>query len=402
MAASPVLNHPWPEPTVSIPSPTPVERHASTSKLISRQIVADQAAIAAAKTQCEIDSGNEVISCFPTADVVVPQHEWTSFVWNSNDPDFVQSERVDVYLFHGDSLEMAFLLPNQINLKQQAGFVNAQVNDSWWGDRGANWAGKNISYPFYWLIARAGESLTDGTLKPQTTFSAVQTTFADSILSSMASSSASAARLTSTRLSSSTVTSISGGIQTTTVPAGSLQPGSNSSAFPTWAIVLIVIGIVAVVAICGGLLFIVLYIRGDRRNDRSPLPSDSPSMAQAVVTPVPVVGAAGLVRDTSVASHAQRTISPAQRTTSPDSTTSRTDARPFSASDAEIMAGAFRSALRQPGRPLEEEETSGSPEQEALLRRELGDEGTDLRSVESARGVRVESSSEDHGYPRHL
>jgi hypothetical protein len=72
------------------------------------------------------------------------------------------------------------------------------------------------------------------------------------------------------------------------------------------------------------------------------------------------------------------------------------------------MANAFRAELRQPGRPLELDEAEGdgdgvteararSPERpdaerEALLRRELGSEGADIRSVDSVRGVRVESS----------
>lgn len=93
---------------------------------------------------------------------------------NSNNPDFLQTERVDIYLFHGDSLEQILAIPNQVNPRGQAGSVSRQVNDLWWGTRGVDWGGSNISYPFYWLIARHGESLDDGTLKPQATFSAVR------------------------------------------------------------------------------------------------------------------------------------------------------------------------------------------------------------------------------------
>lgn len=34
----------------------------------------------AAKTRCQLLSGNDVISCYPTSDTVIPQHEWASFV----------------------------------------------------------------------------------------------------------------------------------------------------------------------------------------------------------------------------------------------------------------------------------------------------------------------------------
>ncbi|KAJ7046488.1 hypothetical protein C8F04DRAFT_1323571 [Mycena alexandri] len=397
--------------------------------MVARQTVADQPAVDAAKTRCEIDSGNEVISCFPTADVIIPQHQWATFVWNSNNPDFLQTDRVDIYLFHGDSLEQIFLIADHVNPTGQAGWVTAQVNDTWWGTRGANWAGSNISYPFYWLIARAGEPLSDGTEKPQTTFSAVQTTFADSILASMASSSASAAsessklaQMTPSASSSRIVTTVIRGTTTieTLSPNGSVQnPNPNGgSSFPHWAIVLIVLGIVLVALLCG-------LIREAALREQA-IPSRSRSSTPVMVEPedaVPVaVGAAVLARDTSATSGA-RTVSPAQRTTSHESQRD-SGSRPaaFSGSDAAIMADAFRAELRKAGRPFDEDDGAGSgggratgdatptpvrarshertvadAEREMLLRRDLGNEpGADLRSVGSARSVRVESS-DDHG-----
>ncbi|KAJ7726489.1 hypothetical protein B0H16DRAFT_265063 [Mycena metata] len=434
MPASPP-HHPWPARTPE-PQPPPAERHVA-----ARQTVADQSAVAAAKTQCEIDSGNEVISCFPTADVIIPQHQWATFVWNSNNPDFLQTNRVDIYLFHGDSLEQIFLIANHVNPTGQAGSVTAQVNDTWWGTRGANWAGSNISYPFYWLIARAGEPLSDGTEKPQTTFSAVQTTFADSILSSMASSSASAAsvssnlaQMTSSSVSSSrTITTVISGstVVETLSPNGSVQnaAANNNSSFPHWAIVLIVLGIVLVAALCGLMFFAIWYLRNREaalRREQA-IPSRSRSSSPVMVEPddaVPVaVGEVALARDTSATSGA-RTMSPAQRTTSDDSKrdSGRAPAA-FSGSDAAIMADAFRAELRKAGRPFDEddgvgsglggvgeenetptpvrarshERTAADAEREMLLRRDLGNEpGADIRSVGSARSVRVESS-EGHG-----
>jgi hypothetical protein len=76
------------------------------------------------------------------------------------------------------------------------------------------------------------------------------------------------------------------------------------------------------------------------------------------------------------------------------------DAGPFSGADAAIMADAFRKALRKPdfaGRPEEEGESPPekptAPEGDELLREELADEGRDIRSVASSRGVKVEPST---------
>lgn len=72
---------------------------------------------------------------------------------------------------------------------------------------------------------------------------------------------------------------------------------------------------------------------------------------------------------------------------------------PFSGADAAIMANAFRKMLRQPdfaGRPVEEGESPDGPDggegKEEMINRELAEEGRDIRSVSSERGVRVETA----------
>ncbi|CAK5269774.1 unnamed protein product [Mycena citricolor] len=388
MPASLVLRDPWPERT---PEPRAASKagaisprdaayrlRVGTSKSkLARQIVADQSTVAAAKTQCETFSGNEVMSCFPTADIVIPQHQWATFVWNSNNPLFVQSNRVDVYLFHGDSLQQIFRIPNLVNPKNQAGSVTAQVNDSWWGTRGSNWAGQNISYPFYWLIQPAGESLTDGLQRPQATFSAVQTTFADSVVSSMLSSSSVAslasksASLASVSLSlahqtATTTTSAAGGFSTGGLVTGSVQ-ASTGDPFPSWAIGVIVVGLVLLVSVVALMLFGIYYLRERERHRGGPYSqtgsplSGGPDMAQADEAIVGgAIGAGGgnrLARESSTTSHGHRTSQSlshghSQRTTSPDSALTRA----FSGADAAIMAQAFRKELRHAGGPLDEEE----------------------------------------------
>lgn len=70
----------------------------------------------------------------------------------------------------------------------------------------------------------------------------------------------------------------------------------------------------------------------------------------------------------------------------------------FSGADAAIMADAFRKALRKPefmggGSPEESSEEKARKESE-LLNKELAEEGRDIRSVSSSRGVKVEGPAE--------
>jgi hypothetical protein len=63
------------------------------------------------------------------------------------------------------------------------------------------------------------------------------------------------------------------------------------------------------------------------------------------------------------------------------------------------MADAFRKALRKPdfaANPLEEGDNNGGsqPNNGGLMNRELAEEGRDIRSVESSRGVQVETLSD--------
>lgn len=78
----------------------------------------------------------------------------------------------------------------------------------------------------------------------------------------------------------------------------------------------------------------------------------------------------------------------------------------FSGADAAIMADAFRKVLRKPdfagGAPIEEGESPESQEvprqqDHRLMNWELAEEGRDIRSVGSSRGVRVETAGDNDG-----
>jgi hypothetical protein len=80
---------------------------------------------------------------------------------------------VDIFLFHGDSRQQILHYPRVRNPSDQAGRINAQVNDSWWGSNGVRWNGKNISYPFYWVLIPSDKTI-DGNQIAQPTFTAVR------------------------------------------------------------------------------------------------------------------------------------------------------------------------------------------------------------------------------------
>lgn len=69
----------------------------------------------------------------------------------------------------------------------------------------------------------------------------------------------------------------------------------------------------------------------------------------------------------------------------------------FSGADAAIMADAFRKALRKPdfaGAPPDEESPEEKQRKDVEMMRELAEEGRDIRSVGSSRGVHVETLSD--------
>ncbi|KAK7056969.1 hypothetical protein VNI00_002687 [Paramarasmius palmivorus] len=417
---SPVADSPWPKRTPAPPSPPSPPKRRRINHLNSRQAFFDQ--VQEAKQRCQFDSGNDVISCFPTADTVYAQHQWATFVWNSRLPDFTQTDLVNIYLFHGDSREQVLVFENVTNPTNQAGSVPAQVNDTWFGSRGLNWNGQNVSFPYYWVVQRSDRPL-DGSEITQTHFTAIQTTYADSVLASM--SSASLASLSSASAASVSRASVSSMITATTVSPssgspGGVQGGDSSSSFPKWAIaVIVILGFFAIATTCVLIFFIMRRLRRRREieSNRNSMGSSSPMMANATQEPQSPLLAGNMHDHQSSVGHGGgyaaaagagavggATLNRAPSVVSPDgaSTISRAgsagEGGPFSGADAAIMADAFRKALRKPdfaGRPVEEGDSPDQPEAKAeLLNRELAEEGRDIRSVSSSRGVRVETLSD--------
>ncbi|KAF7968748.1 hypothetical protein HWV62_29581 [Athelia sp. TMB] len=341
------------------------------------------------------------------------------------------TDLVDIYVFTGDSLEPIVSMYNQTNPRGQAGYITAPVNDTWFGTRGQAWNGKNISLPFYWVIQPGGTGL-DGSEVPQATFSAVQTTYLDSVSSSIASaSSASTASIASTSMaaassslasvSSASIASLSGSLLSGVSPSGTstaggaagggVQSDTGASSFPKWAIgVIVVLGLLAILA--GGILAFLCMRRMRRRNEedsnRGSMGSASPMMANAEQVNSPrspllggggmlAAGAAGAAGGAAYEHRASSVMSPDGASTASHGG-SAGEGGPFSGADAAIMADAFRKALRKPdfAGGIDEGDSPGSDQANngVLMNRELAEEGRDIRSVESSRGVQVESMSD--------
>ncbi|EAU85807.2 hypothetical protein CC1G_05024 [Coprinopsis cinerea okayama7 len=456
MASRPYSNSPWPSPTPDIPSTHPpppavtsdgyVEGRSMKRRrlhsaqvlearrdgLVARQIVAEQALIEQARRDCQLLSGNEIISCFPTAGISIPQHQWATFVWNSRRPELTQFNRVNIYLFRADSRQEVLRFMDRPNPTDQAGVVTARVDDRWFGRDGERWEeGRNISYPFYWVITRSDEEL-NGNEIPQSTFSAIQTTYADSVSASRSSASvasASSASAISASLSSASaasmwsltatrITTISGTPTTLTgtlaFPTGNVQEDAGSDSFPRWAIaVIVVLGFLAIAATC---ILAFLILRRIRRRNQSELDSHrnsmgsaSPMMANAAQQPSPVIAPTILPtvrRPDSLRRNDSHDRGGGQNAPSVvlhdgESGVSG-EGGPFSGADAAIMADAFRKMLRKPDfaavdegeSPDSANDPGGPAGGQHMLSRELAEEGRDIRSVGSSRGVRVESLSD--------
>lgn len=413
MSPSPVA--PWPaqtpppssylrssrEPSPQGLAPPPLPRQDGTT-------ISDSTAVDEAKVNCQLYANNNNVTCFPPAGEEVYQHQWAAVVWNSRRPQLTQNNLVNLYLFNADTQEALFTITDVQNPTGTEGEYNVLVNDSWFGTGGATWQpGQNLSYPFFWIVTN--QDGLDGSQTTNPTFFAVQTTYADSVVSTMLSSSASLSSVsvqsslsvhsslsTASTASAASTASLASG--TVAGVSSSVQPQQDDSVFPHWAIaVIVVLGFLAIVA--GGILVWLILRRIRKRelqSNRGSMGSASPMMAdahhqQSPNLPLLVgVGGTGALGRTSSEHHQPPSV------VSPDGVSeahSAGDSGPFSGADAAIMANAFRQALRKPdfaAAPVEENDDG----KDDVINRELAEEGRDIRSVGSSRGVRVETLSE--------
>lgn len=263
-----------------------------------------------------------------------------------------------------------------------------------------------------------------------------ETTFLDSVISSrsaVAASASSASVLLSrsaasaaSAAASSTFTHSLTLSQSSSAASGSVQPDGAGPGFPHWAIAVItVLGFLAIASVC--ILAFLILRRLRRRNDelesnRNSMGSSSPMMANVQQQGSPLLGAAslpplspvgtggaavGMGLTSSAAIGERDRNAPSVVIHDGASTTSAGDSGPFSGADAAIMADAFRKMLRKPdfaerleegddspdGGNEEDDNNRHGPSSVGLLGRELAEEGRDIRSVSSERGVHVETGT---------
>ncbi|EJU03353.1 hypothetical protein DACRYDRAFT_21547 [Dacryopinax primogenitus] len=155
------------------------------------------------------DVGNSILSCYPIQGLTLVESDWTKFIWNLRQPQFIGAVTVDVYLFHADSDLMALSFPGQQNA---AGQIGVQVNDTWWGPRGDTFDGENVTFPYYFVVVPGGTVLTGGESR-LATFLAIQTatpgTLASVSSASLASIAAQASESSASVLSVESVASVS-------------------------------------------------------------------------------------------------------------------------------------------------------------------------------------------------
>jgi hypothetical protein len=328
------------------------------------------------------------------------------FAGNTRRPELTQINLVDIFLFRADSQEQILHFPNQTNPFNQAGLLHTQVNDTWFGADGLKWSGSNLSFPYYWVITRSDHAL-DGSQINQPIFTAVQTTVLDSVASSSSAAAAASASSSSARAASLSSSSLSSAIASS---SGNVQRDSSSSSFPHWAIaVIVVLGFLAIAASCILVFFILRRLRRRRERDsnRNSMGSASPMLARDNNNQdmIQTYDSPQLPPHTGIQSSATgiSPLIPSRNLTTDAASTTSESGGPLSGADAAIIAEAFRKKLRKPdfAAPSVHEgdspDTTGEHETEAaekvVLKRELAEEGRDIRVVSSSRGVKVESQS---------
>lgn len=92
---------------------------------------------------------------------------------NSRLPQFTRTNSLNIYLYEAASGSIVKQWLNHPNPKDRAGVLRYQVNDTWWGDRGAGWNGQNRNFLYYW-VATAPEADPKVQGIPQPIFTAVR------------------------------------------------------------------------------------------------------------------------------------------------------------------------------------------------------------------------------------
>ncbi|WAR55375.1 hypothetical protein PtB15_6B115 [Puccinia triticina] len=171
---------------------------------------------------------NAILSCFPEPHTLLVQHNWSKFIWNNNYPSFIGSKFVDIYLYNANSENP---VANWTEIPNDRGMIGIYADDSWFPPLTSWQAGRNLTFPYFFVITTAGAALTGGE-QHQATFRVVQTAPPQAFIT------ASLASVSSQLVASLASHSL---LTPSATPNSNLQPGSSGDAFPRWEIALIVV-----------------------------------------------------------------------------------------------------------------------------------------------------------------
>ncbi|KAI9611508.1 hypothetical protein H4Q26_008461 [Puccinia striiformis f. sp. tritici PST-130] len=173
---------------------------------------------------------NAILSCFPEPRTVLTQHTWSKFIWNNNYPTFIGSRLVDIYLYNANSESP---VANWTQIPNDRGMIGIYADDSWFPPVTSWQDGRNLTYPYFFIITTAGATLTGGE-QHQATFRVVQTAPPQAYITASLASASHSSQLAASMTTNSLLTP-------SATPNSNLQRGPSGDAFPRWEIALIVV-----------------------------------------------------------------------------------------------------------------------------------------------------------------
>ncbi|KAF1800240.1 hypothetical protein FB192DRAFT_1285645, partial [Mucor lusitanicus] len=206
------------------------------------------------------DQGNQYPFCSPVSTDVWTNGSTHDFVWNFNYPFYVGYESISLYLYYYIKFEYQNV-KNFTNLDRSTGGIEVTVDDSWFlaplnpGDSPKNWTMLGFYLPSTLNSAQELASPTSMFPRPF--------------------------NFTITRYSTTNITNTTNSTNTNNSNdknnGNSSNSSSSSSALPGWAIAVIVIAVIALVCGAAALIWAILISRRNKRSNKL----------------IPIVGAGG-------------------------------------------------------------------------------------------------------------
>ncbi|GAN01433.1 hypothetical protein MAM1_0007c00866 [Mucor ambiguus] len=207
------------------------------------------------------DQGNQYPFCSPVSTDVWTNGSTYDFVWNFNYPFYVGYESISLYLYYYIKFEYQNV-KNFTNLDRSSGGIEVAVDDSWFltplnpGDSPKNWTMLGFYLPSTLNSAQELASPTSMFPRP---FNFTITQFAPPGNSSTTNT---------TNTTNSTNTSNNNNSNDKNSGNSSNSSSSSSSALPGWAIAVIVIAVIALVCGAAALIWAILISRRNKRNNK--------------------------------------------------------------------------------------------------------------------------------------